>query len=201
MPGGPLDRFDLRPLFLDHLRSMRRLDERTTDNESGRRPDVGARVMLYGVPLAVGLVSLCKGWKLTDPGAISAASALIAGILFAAFTQLATLRERLEDRTDPIDGQTRMHLRETAAHLMMGSFAAAVEAVILVAASGSRNHPDDKLAAIPTALALAVGAYIFLLFTMSIRRMYSTYLRVFEGGQYLRPRDRGRPSDKQGANQ
>jgi hypothetical protein len=110
----------------------------------------------------------------------------MAGILFAAFTQLATLRERLEDRDEPISATTRKHFRETAAHLMMGALTAAVEAAFLVAASGSRNHPDDKLAELPTAIALGVGAYLFLLFVMAVRRMYSAYLRVFEGGLYLR---------------
>lgn len=186
MRTGMLDRFNVLPLFLDHLRSMRQVRPDGSPEDLIDPPDVAARVFLYLIPSTVAAVSVWRDWKLTDPGSLSAASALIAGILFAAFAQLATLRERLEDRAEPISATTRKHFRETAAHLMMGALAAAVEAALLVVASGSRNHPDDKLAEAPTAAALAIGAYIFLLFIMAIRRMYSTYLRVFEGGTYIR---------------
>jgi hypothetical protein len=149
-------------------------------------PDIAARLFLYVAPATVAAISFWQEWRLTDPGSLSGASALIAGILFAAFTQLATLRERLEDRGEAISANTRKHFRETAAHLMIGALAAATEAALLVVASGSRNHPDDKLAELPTAIALGVGAFIFLLFVMAVRRMYSAYIRVFEGGQYIR---------------
>jgi len=170
---------------------MRRVGPEATADGREDPPDIAARAFLYILPAAVIGISIWSGWRLTDPGSLSGASALIAGILFASFTQLATLRERLEDRDEPMSSTTRKHFRETAAHLMMGSLAAAVEAAFLVAASGSRYHPDDKLAELPTAIALGIGAYVFLLFVMAVRRMYSTYLRVFEGGLYLRkPRKR-----------
>lgn len=186
MRTGLLDRFNLGPLFLDHIRSMRQVRPGGSPEDQGDPPDVAAQVFLYSAPVVVALISIWRSWRLTDPGSLSGASALMAGILFAAFTQLAALRERLEDRSEPIGTTTRKHFRETAAHLMMGSLAAAVEAAFLVVASGSRNHPDDKLAELPTAIALGVAAYLFLLFVMAVRRMYSAYLRVFEGGLYLR---------------
>jgi hypothetical protein len=190
MPSTLLDRFDPRPLFFDHWRSMRRVRPDIEGNNVDQRPDIAARAFLYGAPVLVGALSLWQQWKLTDPASVGAGSALIAGILFAAFTQLATLRERLEDRSEPISSTTRQHFRETAAHLLMGALAAAVEAAILVGASGARNHPDDKLAILPTGVVLAVGTYVFLLFTMAVRRVYATYLKVFEGGLYLMPPDR-----------
>jgi hypothetical protein len=196
MRSGPLDRFDVRPLLFDHFRSLRRLRPGNDGAIQDVGPDLTARIVLTFLPAGLGVASYWQGWKLVDPGSISAASALIAGILFAAFTQLATLRERLEDRSEPIDDLTRRHFRETAAHLMVGAFAAAVEAVILVGASGIRNHPDEKLATIPTSIVLAIGCYVFLVFTMSVRRMYSAYLRVFEGGQYLRADRRRRVSKR-----
>lgn len=171
---------------------MRRVTPDLDGNNNDQRADTAARFFLYGVPTALLAVSLWRNWKLTDPASVGAGSALIAGILFAAFTQLATLRERLEDREEPISAVTRQHFRETASHLLVGALAAALEAAILVAASGARNHPDDKLAVLPTAIVLAVGSYVFLLFVMAVRRMYSTYLKVFEGGLYLMPRRRKR---------
>ncbi|XTZ18260.1 hypothetical protein ACQSSU_13255 [Micromonospora echinospora] len=165
---------------------MRQVGPDGSPEDEGDPPDVAARAFLYTAPVVVAIISLWRDWRLTDPASLSGASALMAGILFAAFTQLATLRERLEDRDEPISATTRKHFRETAAHLMMGSLTAATEAAFLVVASGSRNHPDDKLAELPTAIALGLGAYLFLLFVMAVRRMYSAYLRVFEGGLYLR---------------
>jgi hypothetical protein len=79
---------------------------------------------------------------------------------------------------------------------MTGSFAAAVQSVILVAASGIWST-DGKLGTFWTATCLAISAYIFLLFAMAIRRMYSAYLRVFEGGQYLhKPRKNSELSNR-----
>ncbi|WBC12963.1 hypothetical protein O7600_17465 [Micromonospora sp. WMMA1998] len=171
-----LDRFDLRPLIRDHFRSMQ------LPNAS---PDWAARSIVVLVPVVVGVLSYLRGWRLTDPSAISGASALIAGIMFGAFTQLAAFRDRIEGRR-PFDATTRRHFRETAAHLMAGALASALEAAVLVVASGIRPNPDAKLDRVATCVVLALGSYVLVLFIMAIRRMYSAYLRVFEGGQYLR---------------
>ncbi|MGC4903056.1 hypothetical protein ACLQ2Y_27465 [Micromonospora echinospora] len=171
-----LDRFDLRPLIRDHFRSMQ------LPNSA---PDWTARSIVVLVPVAVGVLSYLKEWRLTDPSAISGASALIAGIMFGAFTQLAAFRDRIEGRR-PFDATTRRHFRETAAHLMAGALASALEAAVLVIASGIRPNPDAKLDRIPTCVVLGLGSYVLVLFIMAIRRMYSAYLRVFENGQYLR---------------
>lgn len=184
MRGGPFDRFDVRPLFLDHLRSLRRVQ--LDVDEDQLRPDLTARLVLYGLPVIVGIVSIWQRWRLGDPGSIGAACALLAGILFTAFTQLATFRDRLEDRGEAIGDVTRRLFRETAAHLMVGSLASAVESAVLVVASGIRADPDQKLDNGSTTIALALGLYIFLLFVMAVRKMYSAYLRIFEGGRYLK---------------
>ncbi|MEV0944558.1 hypothetical protein AB0I90_29860 [Micromonospora wenchangensis] len=176
MRESVLDRFDLRPLIRDHFRSMQRPDS---------SPDWSARLIVVVVPLAVGVASYLMEWRLTDPSAISGASALIAGIMFGAFTQLAAFRDRIEGRR-PFDATTKRHFRETAAHLMAGALASALEAAVLVVASGIRPNPDAKLDRIPTCIVLALGCYVLILFIMAIRRMYSAYLRVFDNGQYLR---------------
>lgn len=176
MKENYLDRFDFRPLLRDHFRSMQR---------PNLSPDWAARTLVVLLPVGVGAVSYVLEWRLTDPSAISGASALVAGIMFGAFTQIAAFRDRIEGRR-PFDATTRRHFRETAAHLMTGALAAALEAAVLVVASGIRPHPDAKLDRIPTSIVLALGSYVLVLFIMSIRRMYSAYLRVFENGQYLR---------------
>lgn len=183
MRGGLFDRLDVRPLLLDHARSLRKVG-------SGK-PDYGARILLFGVPIVMGVISYFLKWRLTDPGSLLAASGLLAGILFAAFTHLAALRERMESKPAfVVDEIARKHFRETAAHLMAGSLAAAVESLILVAASGMRPTPDAKVDRISSALVIGLGAYLFLVFVVSVRRMYSAYIRAFEGGWYLRKRDK-----------
>lgn len=184
MRSGLFDRFDVRPLILDHLRSMRRVQ---LDVEEDRlRPDLAARIFLYGAPVAVGAAVMWQQCRLTDPGSIGAGCALMAGILFTAFTQLASLRDRLEDRHESITESTRRLFRETAAHLLVGALASAAESMILIIASGMRSHPDDKMSVTSTAIVLPIAVYVFLLFAMAIRKMYAAYLRVFEGGRYLR---------------
>jgi hypothetical protein len=184
VPSNAFDRFDIRPLFLDHLRSLRRVEHGV--DEDYLRPDITARMTLYGLPATLAAMSLWQDWKLTDPGSLSAGCALMAGILFTAFTQLASLRDRLEDRNEAVGDVTRRLFRETASHLLVGALAAACETALLVFASGIRDNPDQRVAEVPTAIVLAVGLYVFLLFVMAVRKMYSAYLRVFEGDRYLR---------------
>ncbi|GID26840.1 hypothetical protein Abr02nite_18230 [Paractinoplanes brasiliensis] len=184
MRSGLFDRFDVRPLFLDHLRSMRRVQ--LDVDEERLPPDLASRLVLYGIPAAVGVVAVWQQWRLTDPGAIGAGCALMAGILFTAFTQLASLRDRLEDRHESIGESSRRLFRETAAHLLVGALASATESIVLIVASGVRAHPDDKMNVASTAIVLPIAVYVFLLFIMAIRKMYAAYLRVFEGGRYLR---------------
>jgi hypothetical protein len=184
VPSGPFDRFDVRPLFYDHIRSLRKVQHGV--EEDYLRPDYAARITLYGLPATLAVLSCWRGWKLTDPGSIAAGCALMAGILFTAFTQLGTLRDRLEDRQESVGDVTRRLFRETAAHLLVGALASATESGILVFASGIRDNPDAKVAVFPTAIVLAFALYIFLLFVMAVRKMYSAYLRVFEGDRYLR---------------
>ena len=80
MRSGPLDRFDIRPLLREHFRSLRRVQLNV--DEGALKPDLTARVVLYGLPVSVGAVAFWQDWQLTDPGSIGAGCGLMAGILF-----------------------------------------------------------------------------------------------------------------------
>lgn len=122
------ERLDPRPLMqglLDGLRK-RRL--------SGNEPvDHAARWILFGTPIAVGL--LVGGFQVvfTQADQLLAACALLAGALLTGFAQVASWRERILARQREVDEVDVRALSEAAAHILVSLLVSVAAAVSVFA--------------------------------------------------------------------
>lgn len=188
---GVLDRFSLATVARDHWRSTRVA-------KTGE-PDRDARAVLYGVPTIAGLASVLARWRLHDPSALLPAVSLLAGVLLAAVSQVMTLRARIADSPTQLDRQRlSMYFRDTVSATLLAAVAALVDAVVLgVIAELPRDVPR-WLGETLTAIAIAITAYLILMFVGTVRRLYTTYLEAFEGGLPLAARQHLRVVDVDG---
>lgn len=147
-------------------------------------PDWWARSAFVVVPLAVGGLILWRRAEFGAPAALLTGAALLAGGLLSAFTHLSTLRVRLAERGDAwdeYDQPDRDAFDETAAHLLLASYLAGLTAFLLVLAMNlgrtttPEGIPDGGITwgwSIPIGV---IGTYLFMLFLMTLPRMYNAY--------------------------
>jgi hypothetical protein len=173
-----LDRFNLMPVFRGSWKGL-------TDGRYGRlRPDWMARVVLLLPPVALLVIMLWRDARLAAPTPVLTAVSLLAGGMLSAFTHLSTLRLKITEWLDDPDAEQdrfkaeREMMDESAAHLLAGAVACAIDAVILVL--GLNLSSDDKgaLTGIWAALGGAASTYVLLLFIMSVPRLYAAYVEI-----------------------
>lgn len=174
-----MERFDLRPLFRGQLKSLK------LAARQGRPYDYFAIAILYGVPVALLTAALIGDWHLSAPMPLLTAVALLAGGTLSAFGSLSTLRLKLTEWSENQDGKDvhRDSLDESVAHLFMVALACVIDAALLViglnVSRGAPNTPmQDAVVGWPAAIAIAVTAYIFLVFVMVLPRLYWAYTRM-----------------------
>lgn len=193
-----LDRFDVMPILVDHVRSTR--DARTD------KADVAARVVLFGSPLLVAAVSFVAHYTLTKPDVVAPVAGLLAGVLFGAVGQLISVRARIADSvTLSSSSRLKQHFRESISGLLLASLASLMVALLcavlaLMPQSNPALHPWliklMKYVDIGgTALVLALTTFTVLMFFKMVRRVYASYLEAFEGGRFLSKHDSKKPVD------
>lgn len=179
MPTLVPDRLSIKTIRQDYWRSLRRY-------RSGKR-DRYAVVVIFFIPVGLGLVA---GWPLalviTAPEALLAAVTLLAGVLLAAAGQIVTLRARIADSLR-LSTDTRItgQLRETLSGILLASVAALGDAVLLGSLAVMNTQDARWWHILISAVVISVTAFIAMMFIVSARRMYSTYLDVFEDGAPL----------------
>jgi hypothetical protein len=186
MAGG---RFDLRPIFRGHWRGL--TDGRTRND----KPDWASRLVLLSAfcLLPVGYV---LDWKLGAPGPLLAGVALLAGALIGSFGTMTTLRLKIAELGGPDDEglePERDLLDESVSHVLLAALVAATDAVALVigtntAATAPIVGVTKAAAAASTApgtvtgfwasAAIALSAYLFLIFVMLLPRLYAAYVQL-----------------------
>jgi uncharacterized protein YacL len=174
------DRLSLRTLSLDFVRSLRRYKD-------GKR-DWPAIVVLFGLPLASGLVVAITGVLVVAPTAFIPAVALLAGVLLAAAGQTITLRARLADSLTLNSGKRVANLvRETMSGLLLAAVAALFDALLLgvLASAMPSGYVVNFWHHALSVSATIVTVFLILMFVATARRIYATYLEVFEGGTPL----------------
>lgn len=185
MPTVIPDRLSLRTVRRDYWRSLRKYG-------SGKR-DTYAIAVIFCLPVLVGAAAI---WPLhlviSKPEPLISAVSLLAGVLLAAAGQVVTLRARIADSlvlaaNERVTGL----LRETMSGVLLAAVAALVDALLLgvLAVVMSNDHRWWHVAL--SGLVVANTAFLSLMFVNTARRMYATYLEVFEGGAPL-PRNRRR---------
>lgn len=174
------NRLNLGPVIRDFSRSLRNY---RTD---GR--DWTASLTLIFVPLGTLLVSAATNYVFPAPVALLPAVALLAGVLLAAAGQITTLRARIADSLTLSDDQrVTRYLRETMSGVILAAVAALLDALVLgtLAAAISGDGETRWWHVALSSGALALTAYLTLMFIVTARRLYQTYLEVFEGGEPL----------------
>jgi hypothetical protein len=176
------DRFSLWPPFRDYLRLVRKY-------KSGKR-DWWALLVLFGLPLGVLGVTVWQSYVFPAPLAMLPAVSLLAGVLLAAAGQVITLRARIADSlTLSIDDRVRAHVRETMSGVVLAASAALGDAILFGALGAATQHTGYQKHWWHVALssaALTVTTYLALMFIATARRLYATYLEVFENGAPVR---------------
>lgn len=179
MPTLIPDRLSLRTIRQDYWRSLRKYND-------GKR-DLYTIFIIFVAPLAAGGVAIYPlRLVITNPEALLAAVSLLAGVLLAAAGQVVTLRARIADSlvlaaNERVTGL----LRETMSGVLLAAVAALVDALLLGALSVvlTDNHRWWHIAL--SGAILAVTIFIALMFVVTARRMYTTYLEAFEDGAPL----------------
>lgn len=189
-----LDRLNPSAVLRGHWRGLR--------NRDGVRstPDRAVRTTLLVVAGGVAVLAYWQGLKLEAPGVMVSALALFSAGLLAAFGQLASIRSRFEAPDDPgLDGEldTRNMLDEAVAHILTAALLSATTAVLVVVGMNVSDIPAPAASAVaspegtplPVIIASApdvlntwfsaavsgAGIYLFLLFVMTVRKLYAAY--------------------------
>ena len=178
-----IDRLNFFAVLRGHWKSLR---VRSGNVDLG--PDLFARGALLGSAAAVVILSLATGLELRQPGVLFAGLALLSSGLLAAFAQMASIRSRFPVPDDPdFDSEldTRNMLDEAVAHVLTAALLAAFTAALIVvaisvgpveqASSSIANSEQSVNNWFSTAIA-GLGTYLFVLFVMTIRKLYAAYV-------------------------
>jgi hypothetical protein len=180
------ERLSLRTVRLDHWRSLN--NYRT----SGDR-DTYSIVAIFGTPVVAGGIAIFPlHLVITTPVALLPAVSLLAGVLLAAAGQVITMRGRIADSlTLSSDPRVTAHIRETLSGLLLAAVAALCDALLLGVLAVVMSDVHRWWHIVLSGLIVAATVYLAMMFIVTARRLYSTYLEVFEGGSPLpkrRPR-------------
>lgn len=170
MAGG---RLDLRPILRGHWRGL------TDGRVSSARPDWVTRALLLGSLLLLPLGWRC-GWTLAAPGPLLSGVALLAGALVGSFGTMTTLRLKLADIADVEDealAPERDLLDESVSHILLAAAVAAATAAALVVGTNVAD-PGQPVTGFWASLAIALSAYLLLLFMMILPRLYAAYVQI-----------------------
>lgn len=177
------DRFNLAPVARDYWRLLRKY-------RTGER-DKLAIAVLIGLPAIVFAACVRADFVFPAPAALLSAVALLSGVLLAAAGQIITLRARIADSlTLSTSARMRAFVRETMSGVVLAAVAALTDALVLGALAAATAEPDYVRRwwhTALTAVALTITTYLALMFVATARRLYTTYVEVFENGAPVRP--------------
>jgi hypothetical protein len=149
--------------------------------------DIWAIAVIFGAPVVAGGVAVFPlNFVITTPVALLPAVSLLAGVLLAAAGQVITMRGRIADSlTLSSDPRVTGHIRETLSGLLLAAVAALFDALLLAALAVVMSDDHRWWHIALSGLIVAVTIYLAMMFVVTARRLYSTYLEVFEGGSPL----------------
>lgn len=170
-----LDRIVPLSLFRGHWKGL-------SDYRGDRlKADKATRIFVVAAPLAAGISTAIGHGLIAAPGALLSGVALFSGGLLAAFGQLSTLRLKLTDRADENHFSERIDrdfLDETAAHLLVAAYTAAVSAALLVLAMSFGADSEGRIGGAWGAIIATVTTYVFVVFIIALPRLYVAYTRI-----------------------
>ncbi|MGN7133420.1 hypothetical protein ACTHQY_09115 [Rhodococcoides corynebacterioides] len=177
MTGFIPDRLSLKQVRTDYWDSL-------YDHGSGQR-DVGAAIALGGLPVLVFISTLLGGYVFPAPVALLPAVSLLSGVLLAAAGQVLTMRARIDDKEHATQLRIRRHIKETMSGLILTSISSLLAAIALGGLAAATVQPGFVVRWWHVALSsasLGLTTLISLMFVVAAKRLYTTYLEVFEDG-------------------
>jgi hypothetical protein len=169
------NRFSAGSIWAAHMKGLQNRDFRAAAPHGVA--DLLARTVLYGIPVGLGVVSYVLGAKLTGVDGLLAASGILAGGLFMAFTQVAAWRDRYTERMlerHASELPQRYSLDETVAHILMATYGCLLLTVAAVAGSNFADH-QERLTGFWAAGVIVLGSYVVLLLGIILPKLYAAY--------------------------
>jgi hypothetical protein len=182
-------RFDIRPVLRGHWKGL------ANGQYINYRPDWAARIILL-LPLLLFTAMWVGDGRLAAPTPLLSAAALLAGGMLSAFTHLSNLRLKITEWAG--DGGPdrfaveREMLDESAAHLLTGSLICVLDAATLVVGMNISVSDKGQLIGFWAALASGLSAYVFLIFIITIPRLYSAWVEINGVARHLNGFAKGR---------
>ncbi|MGY1823745.1 hypothetical protein [Geodermatophilus sp. SYSU D00079] len=152
----------------------------TKGDTSRYEPDWVGRVAV-ALPLLLFIPAHCLGWKLAAPDALLAGVSLLAGALVGSFGFIASLRLRLVETQVGYSEEpdaARDSLDESVAHLLAATLACVLDGVALVIGMNVSVNDQNDVVGFWAAVAVALSAYIAVVFYMLVSRLYAAYVHV-----------------------
>lgn len=169
------DRLDPRALLRGQWKGL------TLRTNSSARADVAVRLVVYLLPVGVGLSAGFLGFELKSPDGILGGLALLIGGMLAVFAQLASWRERLTQRDVAFassEASDREGVDEAVTHVLVATAWAVVGVVVVVLGQGLSHDSNGALTGWACGLIVGIGLHIALLFLMVTFKLYATYVYV-----------------------
>lgn len=153
----------------------------THGNTGAYVPDWVTRVAVFVPPLVLAVAAHCADWKLAAPEALLTGVSLLAGALVGSFGFIASLRLRLIEtqvgHSEEPDA-ARDSIDESVAHLLAATLACVLDAVALVIGMNVAVDTKGALIGFWASVAIALSAYVAIVFYMLVMRLYAAYVHV-----------------------
>lgn len=148
---------------------------------NGEHADWAARLVMWGGPVAIGVLSFLSSWRFSTPSVLLSGVALLMGGLLSTAGVLSTLRLKLTDRDEDhrAADEAKRNLDEAVPHVLAACLACLASAAVIIIAM---NYPVCPNApglnkGFSTVIAVLL-TYIGVLFLATIIRLYAAYVQV-----------------------
>lgn len=138
-------------------------------------------VVIYVVPIAIGVLMTRLNTTLHSPGALLTATSLLSGGALSAFTHISSLRQRLTDRRatyDHADASDRSLIDESATHLLMCAVAAMVTATSIIVGMLTSHATNAEYAGLLAGISIGLAAWTGIVFWIAVPRLYAVYVQM-----------------------
>ncbi|UXA07610.1 hypothetical protein KXD96_05675 [Mycobacterium sp. SMC-2] len=148
---------------------------------NGSSTDWLARIVMWAVPVGVGVTAYVVAWRFTAPAAVLSGVALLMGGLLSTAGVLSTLRLKLTDRdeTHKAAEEAKRNLDEAVPHVLTAALACLASAVLIIVAMNFPLAMGDPTINRGFSCAIAAAlTFVAVLFVATIIRLYAAYVQV-----------------------
>ncbi|MGZ8177354.1 hypothetical protein ACXVUM_05430 [Williamsia sp. SKLECPSW1] len=148
---------------------------------NGKQIDWIARLVMWGLPIAIGALSLALGWRFVAPSAVLSGIALLMGGLLSTAGVLMNLRLKLTDRDEAHQAaeDAKRNLDEAVPHVLTAALASLLSAITIIIAMNYPICPGSQtINRAFSGIIAALLTFVAVLFVATIIRLYAAYVQV-----------------------